>query len=470
MRNLKGQCIIETGFFALFLLQRLFIDFNDPLSLQNSFLNSKFDDDKEIKKILFQIQEQNENTKKFQINKRSIDKIMKEFSDNNNIQYKSLLKEAMYFFIFYSSRIEIFRSNQIEEIYYIKYPYTVDLEESVKDEFNRLVDRSTTHVKVVSLLKEFDMFWTTMKFKYILRTSFFGIISVFLTQEQNYKTLSFILAIFANLLVALAYGTKNPQSYNSRLNDVSLYWLSNDQVELLLALVGLPLLLIGFRFFILYLIRGSYFFHHKFWREHRKDVVVSQPISYFEYVYKLIQFLGMNIKIWYYLLFMLAASLGIFLHPFFYIFHSLELLNKFEDLRNFLKAITDPWKQLLYTFVLFLIIEYIFTIIGYMNFSEYIGENGEMCQSLWICFFTVFDMTKKFEGGVGTYMDEQGDTVFLTNRYRTIYDTAFNFALIVIMLNIVSGIIIDTFGQLRDGQKQKMLDKKKNCFICGLDK
>ena len=67
-------------------------------------------------------------------------------------------------------------------------------------------------------------------------------------------------------------------------------------------------------------------------------------------------------------------------------------------------------------------------------------------------------------------MDSFDDKVFLRNRYRTIFDTSFNFFLIVILMNIVSGIIIDTFGLLRDQETEKELDKKSNSFICGLDK
>ena len=67
-------------------------------------------------------------------------------------------------------------------------------------------------------------------------------------------------------------------------------------------------------------------------------------------------------------------------------------------------------------------------------------------------------------------MDTFDDKVFLTNRYRIIFDTGFNFVLIIIMMNIVSGIIIDTFGLLRDQETEKEQDKKSNCFICGLYK
>lgn len=36
--------------------------------------------------------------------------------------------------------------------------------------------------------------------------------------------------------------------------------------------------------------------------------------------------------------------------------------------------------------------------------------------------------------------------------------------------NIVSGIMIDTFAELRDRKKQIIEDMKKLCFICGMSR
>lgn len=35
------------------------------------------------------------------------------------------------------------------------------------------------------------------------------------------------------------------------------------------------------------------------------------------------------------------------------------------------------------------------------------------------------------------------------------------------MLNIVAGIIIDTFGSLREEEENKLKDMVDNCFVCG---
>ena len=40
----------------------------------------------------------------------------------------------------------------------------------------------------------------------------------------------------------------------------------------------------------------------------------------------------------------------------------------------------------------------------------------------------------------------------------------------MISIQIFSGIIIDTFGELREQQLEKEDDKENTCFICGLDR
>ena len=152
---------------------------------------------------------------------------------------------------------------------------------------------------------------------------------------------------------------------------------------------------IGVRFILFYYIKTFYFYLKK------NDTVLEKNGPITRLATKLGKFLYVNYLvakeklIMYYFLYLICAVLGSFLHPFFFAFHALELLNKYEELRNFMRAITSPWKQLMLTFVLFLIIQYVFTLVAFLYFSKYFGENGEMCQSLWICFLTIYDMTKK---------------------------------------------------------------------------
>lgn len=53
---------------------------------------------------------------------------------------------------------------------------------------------------------------------------------------------------------------------------------------------------------------------------------------------------------------------------------------------------------------------------------------------------------------------------------RIAYDMAFYIVLIVIVLNLVFGVIIDTFGDLRAERNEKDDLLRNSCFICGLER
>ena len=50
---------------------------------------------------------------------------------------------------------------------------------------------------------------------------------------------------------------------------------------------------------------------------------------------------------------------------------------------------------------------------------------------------------------------------------RVVYDLLFFFVVIIIVLNLIFGVIIDTFADLRSEKQQKDEILKNTCFICG---
>lgn len=50
---------------------------------------------------------------------------------------------------------------------------------------------------------------------------------------------------------------------------------------------------------------------------------------------------------------------------------------------------------------------------------------------------------------------------------RVIYDLLFFFMVIIIVLNLIFGVIIDTFADLRSEKQKKEEILKTTCFICG---
>lgn len=52
---------------------------------------------------------------------------------------------------------------------------------------------------------------------------------------------------------------------------------------------------------------------------------------------------------------------------------------------------------------------------------------------------------------------------------RVVYDLVFYFIVIIIVLNLIFGVIIDTFADLRSEKQKKEEILKTTCFICGTE-
>lgn len=53
---------------------------------------------------------------------------------------------------------------------------------------------------------------------------------------------------------------------------------------------------------------------------------------------------------------------------------------------------------------------------------------------------------------------------------RTVFDLMFFIIVLVLLLNIIFGIILDTFSDLREKAKEQHEDMTSKCFICGIEK
>ncbi|XKL65729.1 hypothetical protein PGB90_009149 [Kerria lacca] len=91
------------------------------------------------------------------------------------------------------------------------------------------------------------------------------------------------------------------------------------------------------------------------------------------------------------------------------------------------------------------------------------------CESLLMCIVTTLNQGLRNGGGIGDIL-RQPSSVERMFPARVIYDLLFFFIVIIIVLNLIFGVIIDTFADLRSEKQQKETDLKNTCFICGLNR
>ncbi|XP_060723269.1 inositol 1,4,5-trisphosphate receptor type 1 isoform X2 [Tachysurus vachellii] len=213
----------------------------------------------------------------------------------------------------------------------------------------------------------------------------------------------------------------------------------------------------------------------------------------------------------FHLLYLLICTLGLCGHVFFYSLLLFDLVNREETLLNVIKSVTRNGRSIVLTAVLGLILVYLFSIVGYIFFKDdfilevdnisnstledgvnqvssflsegsCVLENGSClsvgkeeadferaCDSLWMCMITVLSHGLRSGGGVGDVLRKPSkeEPLFAA---RVIYDLLFFFLVIIIVLNLIFGVIIDTFADLRSEKQRKEEVLKTTCFICGLER
>lgn len=231
----------------------------------------------------------------------------------------------------------------------------------------------------------------------------------------------------------------------------------------------------------------------------------------------------LDVEFLYHLLYLLICAMGLFVHEFFYSLLLFDLVYREETLLNVIKSVTRNGRSIILTAVLALILVYLFSIVGYLFFkddfllevdrlpndtalpeaseslaSELLysdvcrvgtGENcsapapeeellpaGETeqdkertCETLLMCIVTVLSHGLRSGGGVGDVLRKPSkeEPLFAA---RVIYDLLFFFMVIIIVLNLIFGVIIDTFADLRSEKQKKEEILKTTCFICGLER
>ncbi|XP_059489597.1 inositol 1,4,5-trisphosphate receptor isoform X6 [Neocloeon triangulifer] len=225
----------------------------------------------------------------------------------------------------------------------------------------------------------------------------------------------------------------------------------------------------------------------------------------------------------YHLIYLTFCVLALFMHPFFYSVLLFDVVYREETLLNVIRSVTRNGRSIILTAVLALILVYMFSIIGFMFFRDdflvtvdgevesngfadavseelscsadeknctaepivnhyskeanqvvaTVEDSGEFkeraCDSLVMCILTTLNQGLRNGGGIGDILraPSSKETLFVA---RVVYDLLFFFIVIIIVLNLIFGVIIDTFADLRSEKQQKELILKNTCFVCGLNR
>jgi inositol 1,4,5-triphosphate receptor type 3 len=200
----------------------------------------------------------------------------------------------------------------------------------------------------------------------------------------------------------------------------------------------------------------------------------------FEYLMFNILFFIQDGTFIYYVLYFMISMLGFFYLDVFYALHLLDFITRSPTLQNVIKSVTLNGGQFLMTALLTATIIFIYTTIGFFYLQDfYIDTNvnkfednpsENFCTNMLQCYVKMLDAGLRNGGGIGDatlpIVYDNTETYFV----KFAFDCTFHILVIIVMINILFGIIIDTFAQLRDLKQSIDIDMRNICYICSIDR
>ncbi|XP_056373589.1 inositol 1,4,5-trisphosphate receptor type 2 isoform X2 [Hyla sarda] len=431
--------------------------------------------------------------------------------------------EALKYYNNHTAQIEIVRHDRTMEQIVFPVPNICEYltRESMWRVFNT-TERDEQGSKVNDFFQQTEDLYNEMKWQKKIRNN--PTLFWFSRHISLWGSISFNLAVFINLAVALFYPFGDDGDEGTLLPGISLLlWIAVAICTAMLFVFPKPF---GIRpFLVSVMLRSIYTLGLG------PTLILLGAANLCNKVVFLVSFVGnrgtftrgyqaviMDMAFLYHVVYVIVCMLGLFVHEFFYSFLLFDLVYREETLLNVIKSVTRNGRSIILTAVLALILVYLFSIIGFLflkddflmevelldnkpadqgngdtHASSLTGMMGSCqneecstsipitngntesnriertCDTLRMCIVTVLNQGLRNGGGVGDVLRKpsKDDPLFAA---RVVYDLLFYFIVIIIVLNLIFGVIIDTFADLRSEKQKKEEILKTTCFICGLER
>ncbi|XP_056279702.1 inositol 1,4,5-trisphosphate receptor type 3 isoform X2 [Pseudoliparis swirei] len=420
-----------------------------------------------------------------------------------------------------TSQIEIVRDDRsMEQIVFPVHPICDYLTEDSKVRVFNTTEQDEQGSKVTHFFEQTSFLHGEMEWQKKLRSM--PVLFWFSRRMSLWGTISFNLAVFINLIIAFFYPYDSGQV--GAIDDsllLMLFWglLGLSVLSLLSKRYGLQ------PFTIALILRSIYHVGIG------NTLILLGSINLLNKMVFVVSFVGnngtfimgyramvMDVEFVYHLAYVLTSTLGLFVHELFYSILLFDLIYREETLFNVIKSVTRNGRSILLTALLALILVYLFSIVGFLclkhdfimevdplvpitpappkneasqDFLKSCSSDGvhcsegtevssvdkeeeaptseRACDTLLMCIVTVLNHGLRNGGGVGDVLRKpsKNEPLFAA---RVVYDLLFYFIVIIIVLNLIFGVIIDTFADLRSEKQKKEEVLKTTCFICGLER
>ena len=168
-----------------------------------------------------------------------------------------------------------------------------------------------------------------------------------------------------------------------------------------------------------------------------------------------------------YVLYVGAAVCGLLLHPFFFAIHLLDLVNFSPALQTVFRALTKNGAALLLVATFVLVVTFIYGVIAMAFFQADYVDNETQCYDLISCWVTMTYVLRRGDLTEAALARPAYDPLYY---WQLFFSFSYWLLVVTIFLNLLFGIIVDTFGELRSAASERDAHAANICFICGIER
>ena len=355
-------------------------------------------------------------------------------------------------------------------VLYTIHPYSKYLSSDSKDDFLRIVDRTNRYSKLYDLIRSSEYFkleiiynWNYLRKSAILRKS----------TEINYHMigyLTFIISLCLNFILLVCLhdqGQSYYGSYTIKIIDIFSY----------IVVIFVSLIVIFWfltKYLLYYEIEKTKYKENHYDKNNLED---SQLSFKDKFIIRWQAIFGKG-ELTPFLFYIIFTSIGTIEYlRFFYCFSLLSVVSLNQTLSNIAKSLIIKGNSLSWTILFTLVLLYEFAGWAFYFQRDRFYETSDrdkpdhMCRSLLYCYLTMINNGMRWHCGVGKITRSESYILhFWHFIHRFSFDLLFFWLIEAIMLKIVYGIILDSFGELRQAHYLIEQDMANNCFICNVEK
>ena len=349
---------------------------------------------------------------------------------------------------------------ELKILYFICDPYYYFISKSNKQSFLKDVDRSSETSKLKSLIEILDVFYSEIEFKKEINRKAKYKLFFLAIDYGKIDIFNFVIPLIINLILLSTLKEQNVASYiDTIINYLVIF-------QILVNLLYLYMFYISkYGFYVL--------LSKKKLGKGEKELTLREKLDL--YVFDSLVFNDET----YFMFFIIITSIASLMTKYRSFLFALQLLSivKFIDtIKEILLAFKLKFIQILgisgflAIFVYFFSNYEFFFLIDEFNI-EINGKTENFCQDLLECTVNIFNHAVRSGGGIGDLLEAKS---YSDNKMiyfmRFVSDFIFYIVIDLLVLNMMNGLIVTTFSQMREDSNQKEEDQKNRCFICNINR